>query len=129
MTETRRKEEDRLKKLREEVLANSKLTQMCEQGEEANDRFGKLLYEEEEKVTKDTAGYNVGVVARRALADTSHNICMFLPLNSFFDVCRDIHNIFRGVKHKLVLERDSPDQYMHRIGRAEALADEQLNKT
>jgi hypothetical protein len=45
---------------------------------------------------------------------------MMLPLIIIFGICRDSRTVFRGVKHTLILERDSPMKYMYRTGVAGA---------
>jgi len=47
-----------------------------------------------------------------------------LPLSQIFGFFKDIHNVFRGVKHTLVMDRASQNDY---ITRANGVADGRFN--
>src|SRR5258706_509106 len=63
---------------------------------------------------KRNARYNAGFTSRRMMTTGDKSICMFLPLGAIFGFCRDIQTVFRGVKHTLVLNRQTPNDYIVR---------------
>ena len=63
---------------------------------------------------------NLSFTARHAITTGNKQITMMLPLSQIFGFCRDIDKVFRGVKHSLVLDRATPDQYIMKANGADA---------
>ena len=60
------------------------------------------------------AGYNSGFRSRQLVTTGAKDVCMYMPLSSLLGFCKDIDTVFFGVKHGLLLTRESPENYIHR---------------
>ena len=61
---------------------------------------------------KRNPAYNAGFAQRRAICTGDKTVCMWLPPAAIFGFCRDVQTVFRGVKHTLVLNRQTPSEYI-----------------
>ena len=57
---------------------------------------------------------NIGFTARQNITTGNKQITLMLPLSQIFGFCRDIDKVFRGVKHSIVVDRETSNNYILR---------------
>ena len=57
---------------------------------------------------------NIGFTARQNITTGNKQITLMLPLSQIFGFCRDVDKVFRGVKHSLIIDRETADNYILR---------------
>lgn len=60
--------------------------------------------------------YNTGYAKRVALAAGSTLVSVWIPLKNMFLFCRSYDKVSRGLRHKLVLNRQDDSQMLYRLG-------------
>ena len=55
---------------------------------------------------------NLGFTARQKITTGNKQITLMLPLSQIFGFCRDIDKVFRGVKHTLIIDRETANTYI-----------------
>ena len=55
---------------------------------------------------------NLGFTARQKITTGNKQITLMLPLSQIFGFCRDIDKVFRGVKHTLIIDRETANNYI-----------------
>ena len=64
--------------------------------------------------------YNMGFCSMQDITMGSKSVTVFLPLNAMLGSHRDINTVILGVNHTYIIDRSSPDNYIHRAGAAAA---------
>jgi len=60
---------------------------------------------------------NLGFTARQSITTGNKQIMLMLPLSQIFGFCRDVDKVFRDVKHNLIVDRETSNNYiMHANG-------------
>ena len=62
--------------------------------------------------------YNMGFCSRQEIMTSANSITMFLPLNAVLGSHRNIDTVMLGVKYIYILDRSSPNNYIHRAAAA-----------
>ena len=55
---------------------------------------------------------NIGFTARQNITKQNKQITLMLPLSQIFGFCHDIDKVFRGVKHSIIVNRETSNNYI-----------------